>query len=614
MMYVMSTEEEKQKVRERQKGYRTDEIVVIKAAEPVSLRDTRTELRVCAYCRVSTDNIEQTSSFELQKNYYEEYIAKHDNWKMVDIFADEGISGTSMAKREGFKRMIRECLAGKIDLIVTKSVSRFSRNVVDCIDTIRKLKTMNPPVRVFFESEGIDTGDSSSDVMLNILAIFAQEESHTKSEIMQWSVDNRFARGNFLTPRLFGYNIDPDKPDRYIVNEEEAKVVKLVYSMYVTGYSPNEIAVTMTKLNYVSNIKGDRKWTAGVVNNILNNERRCGMIIARKTYTPDFTTHKSRKNINQRNKYQMNEHHEGIVAVELYKEALRIKEMRKHRNYDLIPSLSVIKEGALKGFVPVSVKYSGFTYNNYLFASEFAYTKDKNGNIIKDKIKPIYKNDLSNFDLSDFEKVDSQLFSTVSQPMCWFKYNQMYFNRACIDKMKNTQYIELLFEPTEKLLAIRSCNEYDDYAIKWGVEKNDKLSPITKTSSGISHVLFDCMEWNEDYRYKMIGVRRTKNNDSIVIFDLNNAEAICREELESENPDEVISKITSYYDEYLSDHFGNNFYDDIYTMRLYMMDILKKWNLGAELVPIEDPKEWLIEAKKCVEEHLSKLMEEQLDV
>ena len=613
-MYVMSTEEEKQKVRERQKGYRTDEIVVIKAAEPVSLRDTRTELRVCAYCRVSTDNIEQTSSFELQKNYYEEYIAKHDNWKMVDIFADEGISGTSMAKREGFKRMIRECLAGKIDLIVTKSVSRFSRNVVDCIDTIRKLKTMNPPVRVFFESEGIDTGDSSSDVMLNILAIFAQEESHTKSEIMQWSVDNRFARGNFLTPRLFGYNIDPDKPDRYIINEEEAKVVKLVYSMYVTGYSPNEIAVTMTKLNYVSNIKGDRKWTAGVVNNILNNERRCGMIIARKTYTPDFTTHKSRKNINQRNKYQMNDHHEGIVAVELYREALRIKEMRKHRNYDLIPSLSVIKEGALKGFVPVSVKYSGFTYNNYLFASEFAYTKDKNGNIIKDKIKPIYKNDLSNFDLSDFEKVDSQLFSTVSQPMCWFKYNQMYFNRACIDKMKNTQYIELLFEPTEKLLAIRSCNEYDDYAIKWGVEKNDKLSPITKTSSGISHVLFDCMEWNEDYRYKMIGVRRTKNNDSIVIFDLNNAEAICREELESENPDEVISKITSYYDEYLSDHFGNNFYDDIYTMRLYMMDILKKWNLGAELVQIEDPKEWLIEAKKCVEEHLSKLMEEQLDV
>lgn len=606
----MATEEEKQKVRDRQRGYRTDEIVVIKAAEPVSLRDTRIELRVCAYCRVSTDNIEQTSSFELQKVYYEEYIAKHENWKLVDIFADEGISGTSLNKRVGFKKMIQACKEGRIDLIVTKSVSRFSRNVVDCIDTIRKLKTLNPPVRVFFESEGIDTGDSSSDVMLNILAIFAQEESHTKSEIMQWSVDNRFARGNFLTPRLFGYNIDPDKPDRYIINEEEASIVRLVYSMYVTGYSPKEIAETMTKLNYVSNIKGERKWTPGTVNNILDNERRCGMIIARKTFTPDFTTHKSKKNINQRNKYQMNDHHDGIVSSELYKEVLRIKEMRKHRNYDMIPSLSVIKEGALKGFVPVSIKYSGFTYDNYLFASNFAYSKDSNGNPIKDKIKPIYKNDFSNFDLSDFEKVDSQLFSNAQQPMCWFKYNQMYFNRACLDKMKNTQYIELLFEPNEKILAIRSCNEYDDYAIKWGVEKNDKLSPLTKTSSGISHILFDCMEWNQDYRYRMIGVRRTKNNDSIVLFDLNNAEAIYREELESDDPDKIVSKITSYYDEYLVDHFGNNFYDDIYSMRLYLMDIFKKWNLDAKLMPIEDPKEWLIEAKKCVEEHLSKLVEE----
>ncbi len=170
--------------------------------------------------------------------------------------------------------MIAECTKGKIDLIVTKSVSRFSRNVVDCIDTIRMLKSLNPPVRVFFESEGIDTADSSSDVMLNILAIFAQEESHTKSEIMQWSIDNRFARGNFLTPRLFGYKIDKDKPDRYIIEEDEAEIIRLVYSMYVTGYSPKEIADIMTKLDYVSNIRGDKKWNPGTVNNILNNKRR----------------------------------------------------------------------------------------------------------------------------------------------------------------------------------------------------------------------------------------------------------------------------------------------------------------------------------------------------
>ena len=607
----MATEEEKQKVRDRQKGYRQDEIVVIKAKEPVSLRDTRSELRVCAYCRVSTDNIEQTSSFELQKLYYEEYISKHDNWKMVDIFSDEGISATSLLHRDGFKRMIEECKKGRIDLIVTKSVSRFSRNVVDCIDTIRMLKTLNPPVRVFFESEGIDTADSTSDVMLNILAIFAQEESHTKSEIMQWSVDNRFARGNFLTPRLFGYKIDKDKPDRYIIVEEEAEIIRLVFSMYVTGYSPNEIADTMMRLGYVANIKGEYKWTSATVNNILSNERRSGMIIARKTYTPDFTTHKVRKNVNQRNKYQMVNHHDGIVARDIYNEALRIKELRRHRNYDIIPSLSVIKEGALKGFVPVSVKYSGFTIDNYLFASDFAYELDSNGNRREEKSKSIDKNRLSAFDLTGFEKVDSQLLASYERPILWFSNNKMYFNRACIDKMNGAHYIELLFEPREKLLAIRSSKSNHQFAIKWVIDKDDKLTPSTKTSSGISEILFDTMEWDNSLRYRMFGVKRQKNDDIVVLFDLNNAEALKREEYQIIDTNEIKHKTISLYDDYYMEHFGNDFYQDVYSMRLYLMDVFKKWNLDANLISVEGDTEWITIAKQTVDKHLAKLMEVQ---
>ena len=601
----MANEEAKQLIRERQKGYRADEIVVIKASEPITIRDTRTQLKVCAYCRVSTGNIEQTSSFELQNNYYKDYIAKHENWTNVGIYSDEGISATSMKHREGFKKMIADARKGKIDLIVTKSVSRFARNVVDCISTIKDLKSLTPPVRVYFESEGIDTADSSADVMLNILAIFAQEESHKKSESLNWSVDNRYAVGNFLTPRLFGYKIDPNKPDRYIIIEEEAEVVRLVYSMYVTGFSPSEIAETMTKLNYVSNIHGDKKWNPGVVNNIITNERRCGMIIARKTYTVDFTTHQKKKNDGQRNKYMLDDHHDGIIARELYEEALRIKEMRRHRNYDLIPPLSVIKEGALKGFVPVCVKYSGFTYENYKFASDFAFDKDKDGNVIRDKIGDIDKRDISSFDLTGFEKVDSQLFSRAGQPMCWFKQNQMYFNKACIDKMNNTNYIELLFEPTEKLLAIRSCKANHEYAIKWGVTKDDKISPLTKTSSGISNILFKCMEWNPEDRYRMVGVRRTKDDDSIVLFDLSTAENIHRE-VQKENEEIIIKTII---DDYLIEHFGTDFYEDVYSMRLYLMDLFKKWNLDAELVPVEGTKEWLVQAKELVNKHLSKLME-----
>lgn len=605
----MANEEAKQLIRDRQKGYRADEIVVIKAVEPITIRDTRTHLKVCAYCRVSTGNIEQTSSFELQNNYYRDYIEKHENWTNVGIYADEGISATSMKHRDGFKRMIEDARRGKIDLIVTKSVSRFARNVVDCIDTIRMLKSLTPPVRVYFESEGIDTADSSSDVMLNILAIFAQEESHKKSESLNWSVDNRYAVGNFLTPRLFGYKIDPNKPDRYIIIEEEAEVVRLVYSMYVTGFSPTEIAETMTKLNYISNIHGDRKWNSGVVNNIITNERRCGMIIARKTYTVNFTTHQKRKNVNQRNKYMLDDHHDGIVAKEIYEEALRIKEMRRHRNYNIIPSLSVIKEGALKGFVPVSVKYAGFTYENYKFASDFAFEKDKDGNVIRDKIESIDKRKISSFDLSGFEKVDSQLISRSGQPMCWFKQNQMYFNKACIDKMNKSNYVELLFEPTEKLLAIRSCLPNHEYAIKWVTTKDDKITPSTRSSSGISNILFKCMDWDPNDRYRMVGVRRTKDNKSVVLFDLNGAEKI-HKEIENENEEEILIKTISTIDEYLLDHFGNDYYQDIYSMRLYLMDLFKKWDLDAELVPIEEPKEWLIKAKELVKMHLEKLMEE----
>lgn len=605
----MANEEAKQLIRDRQKGYRADEIVVIKAVEPITIRDTRTHLKVCAYCRVSTGNIEQTSSFELQNNYYRDYIEKHENWTNVGIYADEGISATSMKHRDGFKRMIEDARRGKIDLIVTKSVSRFARNVVDCIDTIRMLKSLTPPVRVYFESEGIDTADSSSDVMLNILAIFAQEESHKKSESLNWSVNNRYAVGNFLTPRLFGYKIDPNKPDRYIIIEEEAEVVRLVYSMYVTGFSPTEIAETMTKLNYISNIHGDRKWNSGVVNNIITNERRCGMIIARKTYTVDFTTHQKRKNVNQRNKYMLDDHHDGIVAKEIYEEALRIKEMRRHRNYNIIPSLSVIKEGALKGFVPVSVKYAGFTYENYKFASDFAFEKDKDGNVIRDKIESIDKRKISSFDLSGFEKVDSQLISRSGQPMCWFKQNQMYFNKACIDKMNKSNYVELLFEPTEKLLAIRSCLPNHEYAIKWVTTKDDKITPSTRSSSGISNILFKCMDWDPNDRYRMVGVRRTKDNKSVVLFDLNGAEKI-HKEIENENEEEILIKTISTIDEYLLDHFGNDYYQDIYSMRLYLMDLFKKWDLDAELVPIEEPKEWLIKAKELVKMHLEKLMEE----
>ena len=177
----------------------------------------------------------QTSSYELQKNHFTDLVNRNPNWKLVDIYADEGISGISLKHRDSFLRMIKDCEDGKIDLIVTKSVSRFARNLLDCVGQIRKLSAMTPPVGVFFETENINTLNSQSELSIALISTMAQEESHTKSEIMNASIEMRFRKGIFLTPVPLGY--DHDEDGNLVINEEEAKTVRLIFFMYLYGYS-----------------------------------------------------------------------------------------------------------------------------------------------------------------------------------------------------------------------------------------------------------------------------------------------------------------------------------------------------------------------------------------
>ena len=182
---------------------------------------------MAVYARVSTDDPRQTSSYELQKNHYQDVVNKNPNWMLVEIYADEGISGTSLQHRDAFKKMIEDCEAGKIDLIITKSVSRFARNVVDCIRYVRELSSLRPPVGVFFETEHLNTLDPKSEMILSFMSTLAQEESHTKSEIMNSSIEMRFRRGIFLTPPLLGY--DQDENGDLVINPHEAKIVQLIF-------------------------------------------------------------------------------------------------------------------------------------------------------------------------------------------------------------------------------------------------------------------------------------------------------------------------------------------------------------------------------------------------
>ena len=222
-----ATSDQKSRIRERYKGIDEDQLDVIPAIPTEDFYKPNSIKRVAVYARVSTDDPRQTSSYELQKNHYTDLVNRREDWKLVDIYADEGISGTSLKHRDSFIRMIADCKAGKIDLIVTKSVSRFARNVLDCIGYVRQLAAMSPPIGVFFETENIYTLNPNSEMSLSFISTLAQEESHNKSEIMNASIEMRFKRGIFLTPVLLGY--DQDSDGNLIVNEDEAKIVRLIF-------------------------------------------------------------------------------------------------------------------------------------------------------------------------------------------------------------------------------------------------------------------------------------------------------------------------------------------------------------------------------------------------
>ena len=297
-----NVKDQKQRIRDRYKGVDEDALDVIPAAPQEDFYSETTTKRVAVYARVSTDDPRQTSSYELQKNHYTDMVSRRPDWDLVEIYADEGISGTSLQHRDAFVKMIEDCKAGKIDLIVTKSVSRFARNIIDCIGYVRELKAMNPPIGVFFETENIFTLNANSEMSLSFIATLAQEESHSKSEIMNASIEMRFKRGIFLTPALLGYDQDDD--GNLVINDQEAEIVRLIFFMYLYGYTCKQIAETLTELNCRTK-RGNVRWSPTGVMQILQNERHCGDVLARKTFTPNYLDHKSKKNRQDRNQYRI---------------------------------------------------------------------------------------------------------------------------------------------------------------------------------------------------------------------------------------------------------------------------------------------------------------------
>lgn len=282
--------------------------------------------RVAGYARVSTDSEEQQTSYEAQVDYYTNYIKSRDDWEFVQVYTDEGISATNTKKRDGFKRMVKDALDGKIDLIVTKSVSRFARNTVDSLSTIRKLKEHG--TEVFFEKENIWTFDSKGELLITIMSSLAQEESRSISENCTWGQRKRFADGKVTVPfeRFLGY--DRGEDGNLVVNPEQAKVVKKIYRLFLQGYSPFGIAKELTEEGILTP-GGKKKWSARTVAAILSNEKYKGDALLQKSFTVDFLTKEKKKNEGEIPQYYVTGNHEAIIPPSTFDRVQRLLEQRK---------------------------------------------------------------------------------------------------------------------------------------------------------------------------------------------------------------------------------------------------------------------------------------------
>ena len=271
--------------------------------------------RVAAYCRVSTDTDEQETSYEAQIEHYTDYIQKHPGWVLAGIYADDGISGTNTKKREEFNRLINDCMNRKIDLVVTKSISRFARNTLDCLKYIRQLKEKNIPV--IFEKENIDTMDPKSDVLLTIMASLAQQESQSLSQNVKLGLQYRYQKGKVQVNhnRFLGYTKDGE--GNLVIDNEEAEVVKRIYREYLEGKSYYEIGKGLTA-DGIRTAAGSETWRASTLKKILQNEKYIGDALLQKTVTVDFLTKKRVVNSGISPQYYVENSHEAIIPRDIY--------------------------------------------------------------------------------------------------------------------------------------------------------------------------------------------------------------------------------------------------------------------------------------------------------
>ena len=429
--------------------------------------------KVAAYARVSTDTEEQISSYEAQVDYYTRYIKSKNNWKFIEVYTDEGISATNTKKRDGFNRMIKDALDKKIDLIVTKSVSRFARNTVDTLTTVRKLKEKG--VEVYFEKENIYTLDSKGELLITIMSSLAQEESRSISENVTWGQRKRFADGKVSLPykNFLGYEKGKDGVPKIV--EKEAKIVRLIYRLFLEGKTISAITKHLTD-NKIPTPAGKEKWYTTTVRSILTNEKYKGDALLQKCYTIDFLTKKTKKNEGEVPQYYVKQSHEAIISPEIYdlvQDELKKREQSKVNHSCRSIFSSKIICGECGGFYGPKVWHSTDKYRKTIWQCNNKFKnkeKCKTPNLTEDQIKEEFVKEfnrlIANKDeiIKDCEDAILELTNTENIDAEISKLQEE--NEALINLMKN-----LIYENSRKAIDQDKYNQkYDSYT-----EKHEKI-------------------------------------------------------------------------------------------------------------------------------------------
>ena len=319
-----------------------------------SVREIR-KLRVAAYCRVSTELEQQQSSYDIQIEYYTRHIMQNPNWIFAGVFADDGRSATNTFRRDDFNQLMDQCLKGKVDMVITKSISRFARNTVDCISWVRKLKEKN--VAVYFEKENLNTLDDSTEMILTILSSQAQEESRAISTNVKWGYARKFEKGESTRQRSYGFRKAPT--GEMCIVEEEAAVIRNMARWFLDGDSLERIKHRLEDTG-IETTTGKKTWSTGTIYNILTNEKIMGDVLLQKTFTADYLTKRRVKNSGQQKQYYVKNHHEAIIPKTVY---YKIQEEIARRS-------SLKKAGTRKGKTAQGVYSSKYALTGIMVCNE----------------------------------------------------------------------------------------------------------------------------------------------------------------------------------------------------------------------------------------------------